>query len=119
MGARAYQQTMDSIADPKVSEAKVISAVTNGLERHAEEGRHSGPLRDYLIKNQKLWSALRSDLSSSDNTLPTDLKAKLVSLSLWVDRQTSAFLTGGGGISEIIAVNRSLAAGLCGNAGAR
>ncbi len=116
MGARAYQRTMESIADPKASEAKVISAVTSGIERHAGEGRHSGALKDYLVKNQKLWVALRSDLASSDNPLPTDLKARLVSLSLWVDRQISAFLAGDGGIEEIVAVNRSVVAGLSGQA---
>lgn len=118
MGARAYQRTMESIADPKVSEARVISAVTKGLERYAAEGRNSVPLREYLVKNQRLWVTLRNDLASSGNSLPTDLKARLVSISLWVDRQTSAFLTGHGGIEELVAVNRSLAAGLNGNAGA-
>lgn len=117
MGARAYQRTMDSIADPKASEAKVFSAVTNGLERFAEQGRHSSALQDYLVKNQKLWVAIRNDLSTEDNPLPTELKANLVSLSMWVERQTKEFLTGGGGIEEIIAVNRSVAAGLNGKKG--
>jgi len=114
MGARAYQQTMQSIAEPRDSEAKVFSAVTGGLERHKEEGRKSPLLKEWLARNQKLWNALRTNVSTTENQLPADLRARLLSLSMWVDRHTAAFLRGEAEIDDLIAVNRAVAAGLAG-----
>jgi len=117
MGAKAYEDTMRRIEDPKLSEARVFSAVTNGLERHASEGRTSENLKDYLAKNQRLWVNLRNAAAASDNQLPMDLRGRLVSLALWVDRYTSDILKGTGDVQDIISVNRSIMAGLTGATG--
>lgn len=113
-GIQAYKKTMEDISTPRDQEAKVISAITKGLERHAGEGPKSSSLKDYLVKNQRLWVAVRNDTGSEGNTLPQTLRAQLVSLSLWVERHTTSVLTGEGDVQELIEINRSLIAGLSG-----
>ena len=118
-GIQAYKKTMEDISSPRDQEAKVISAITKGLERHASEGPKSASLKDYLVKNQRLWVAVRNDTGSEGNTLPQALRAQLVSLSLWVERHTTSVLTGEGDVQELIDINRSLIAGLSGQAPAK
>ncbi len=50
-------------------------------------------LRERALKyNQLLWSIIQADVSERDNALPDELKANLMSLSIFVDRQTSKAL---------------------------
>lgn len=114
MGAKAYAETMRSIEDPKVSEAKIFTAVTRGLERHAGEGRKSENLKEYLAKNQKLWVAVKNMVSTTDNGLPEKLRGDLASIAIWVDKHTSSVLTGEGEVSDLISVNQSVMNGLMG-----
>lgn len=115
-GIEAYKQTMRDIQSPKDSEAKIISAITKGLARHASEGHKSAQLKDYLVKNQRLWVAVRNDTGSEGNLLPTDLRARLVSISMWVERHTASVLTGKDDVQELINVNQRVIAGLSGQA---
>ena len=43
-----------------------------------------------LKYNQLLWSIIQSDVSKEDNTLPEELKANLMSLSIFVDNPGAA-----------------------------
>lgn len=115
-GIEAYKKTENAIASPRDSEAKVISAVTKGLERHAAEGPKSASLKDYLVKNQRLWVAVRNDTASEGNTLPQALRAQLVSLSLWVEKHTALVLMGQGDVKDLIDINKNLIGGLSGQA---
>lgn len=115
-GIEAYKQTMRDIQSPKDAEAKIISAITKGLERHAPEGYKSSFLKDYLVKNQRLWVAVRNDTGSEGNSLPVALRAQLVSLSLWVERHTVSVLTGQADVQDLIDLNRRIIAGLSGEA---
>lgn len=42
-----------------------------------------------LKYNQLLWSIIQSDVSKKSNALPDEIKANLMSLSIFVDKQTS------------------------------
>jgi flagellar biosynthesis activator protein FlaF len=47
-----------------------------------------------------------------DNALPTDLKARLISLALWVQRYTPAVMGGTASPDPLIAVNKNILEGL-------
>lgn len=115
-GIEAYKKTEQVIASPRDSEAKVILAVNKGLERFAEEGPQSPSLKDYLLKNQRLWVAVRQDTASEGNSLPAALRAQLVSLSIWVEKHTIEVLKGAADVRDLIEVNNSLIGGLAGQA---
>ncbi len=42
-----------------------------------------------LKYNQLLWSIVQDDVSTKDNKLPDEIKANLMSLSIFVDKQTT------------------------------
>jgi len=46
-----------------------------------------------LTYNQLLWSIIQADVSEETNKLPDELKANLMSLSIFVDKQTTKGLS--------------------------
>ena len=56
-----------------------------GVNRIGKE-RTSQDFLDAIENNRRLWDTLRTDLESDSNWLAKDLKAKLISLALWVER---------------------------------
>ncbi|MHA6345251.1 flagellar biosynthesis regulator FlaF [Roseivivax sp. CAU 1761] len=125
MSIAAYKKTIRESETPRQIERRVMSTVTAEMERHAAfdaadlDGRRTilaGGLRSGLQDNQALWRALRTDLADDGNRLPAPLRAQLISISLWADRQSSQVMGGQAGLAALIEVNRRIAAGLAGQA---
>ena len=71
--------------------------------------------RAALSFNQNLWTLVQADLIEPTCTLPDDLKSDLLSLSLFVDRQTMAAVASpaaAGHLQPLIEIDRDVAAGL-------
>ena len=56
--------------------------------------------------------ALQSDLANEENRFPEELKANLISISLWVDKQTRAVMKGDAEVDTLISINRTIMEGL-------
>ncbi|MGR3452368.1 flagellar biosynthesis regulator FlaF [Pseudooceanicola sp.] len=123
MSVAAYKRTIRESESPRQIEARVFARITGDLTRHASdytaaptnEARArvlAGGLRAALMENQKLWIALRDDLASDGNGLPPQLRAQLLSIALWVERQTLQVVGGKPGLQPLIEVNQSILAGL-------
>lgn len=122
MSINAYKSTIRHSESPRQIERRILSRLTGALEAlvaydHAETTFQrleilSNGLRDALAENQKFWGELKYDLSLPENQLSPDLRAGLLSLALWVDRQTVAILGGQPGVANLVEVNRSIVAGL-------
>src|SRR6202035_5677201 len=69
-------------------------------------------LIDACFMNHQLWGALLADLALPQNALPDDLKARLISLALWVMRYTPSVMQGIASPDPLIAVNRNILDGL-------
>ena len=67
-----------------------------------------------LKYNQMLWSIVQADVSQSDNALPEELKANLMSLSIYVDKQTTKGLKSPDDelFDGLISINLNIAEGL-------
>ena len=67
-----------------------------------------------LTFNQTLWTLFQADLSGDGNALPDNLRDDLLSLSLFVDRQTILALGDPSPkhLDALIEINRNLARGL-------
>ncbi|MEM7694945.1 MAG: flagellar biosynthesis regulator FlaF [Pseudomonadota bacterium] len=62
---------------------------------------------------QKLWGFLIKDLSDPANDLPEDLRGNLISIGLWVLRETDAILAGKSqNWKGVIDINRTVREGL-------
>ncbi len=70
-----------------------------------------------LKYNQMLWSIVQADVSQSDNALPEELKANLMSLSIYVDKQTTKGLSNPSDelFDGLISMNLNIAEGLMEN----
>ncbi len=125
MSLAAYKKTIRESESPRQIERRILSRVTYDLTQTGQgydasetsEARLAilaGGLRDSLYENQKFWAAMRYDLSETTNALPDSLKASLISIALWVDRETSALMAGQGRLAALIEVNSNITAGLSG-----
>ena len=76
------------------------------------EDRSSQEFLDAVENNRRLWDTLRSDLESEKNWLEKDLKVKLVSLALWVERHSALVIESKGEVGPLIAVNQTIMEGL-------
>ncbi|MEE8393621.1 MAG: flagellar biosynthesis regulator FlaF, partial [Rhodospirillales bacterium] len=67
-----------------------------------------------LSFNRTLWTVLQADLADRDNPLPDDLKAQLMSLSIFVDRRTieAQAYPDQTRLTALIDIDRDMAAGL-------
>jgi flagellar biosynthesis activator protein FlaF len=71
-------------------------------------------LNEALRINQMIWTILQSELSKEDNPIPKQLKADLLSLSLFIDKRIFEVMAypSPEKLTTIININLNLAAGL-------
>ncbi len=79
------------------------------MEGKAKGGR---ALIDACFLNQQLWTALLVDLALPQNALPDDLKARLISIAIWIQRYTPHAMRGEVPVDPLISVNRNILEGL-------
>lgn len=111
-GYNAYTQVQNKTGDARDVEYRLLAKVTHDLQRAIENPKDFKLRISAALKNRDVWSALRLDLSNENNALPKELRASLVSLSLWIERETSDVIDGNGDIDALIEVNRNIMAGL-------
>ncbi|EAR51745.1 hypothetical protein OG2516_06766 [Oceanicola granulosus HTCC2516] len=127
MSIAAYKRTIRESETPRQIERRVLAQLTARLEDAAQAydtaataperiAILAGGLRDALAENVTVWLHFRYDLSSPANELPPALRVQLISLSLWIEKQTNRILGGGQGLVQLAAVNRSVVDGLAGRA---
>jgi flagellar protein FlaF len=117
MSLQAYQRTAQAAEDPKVTEYRLFGEVTRALMAAAETDATDFQTRiDALDWNRRLWTALASDCARPDNQLPELLRARIISLSLWVNRHSSAVMRREEDFRPLIEVNRLIMQGLSGAA---
>jgi flagellar biosynthesis activator protein FlaF len=113
MSIQAYQRTVAQAEPPRDTEYRVFGAVTSNLMRAQERGRADlRALNEALDQNRRLWTTLAQDCAQSGNALPEQVRAGVISLSLWVSRHSSAVMREGGDIGPLIDVNRMMMEGL-------
>src|SRR5258708_8747366 len=113
MSISAYRRRQEFAEKPRELERRAFSIVIGKLVGAKEQGGPS--LIDACYLNYQLWSTLQADLALPDNALPVDLKARLLSLSLWVQRYTPEVMRGTASADPLITVNKNILEGLTTN----
>lgn len=113
-GINVYQRAQKLAASPRAAEAAAFSKAVLLL---TQAGRRPGDYAVYakaLEFNRMLWTVLQADVADAANPLPDDVKGDLLSLSLFVDRQTVRALAepAPGNLAPLIEIDRNLARGL-------
>lgn len=115
----AYKRTIKQTATPRDVEYRLLAQVTAALMKAKElrEGSDRDPRRmaqimDALNWNNQVWDAFIEDAGTEGNMLPRELRAAIVSLGIWVTRETAMVSMGEGDIDALIAVNKAIMRGL-------
>ena len=124
MSLSAYKTTIKNTESPRDIERRILSQVTSGLEavKHLVDDLEpdqrkaaiTPDIRKALWDNQMFWITIKADLMAPENSLSGNVKADLISISLWIDKQTSEVMKGEGTIETLIEVNRNIINGLSG-----
>lgn len=114
MTLTAYQAARSRAETPRAAEYRLMSQIT-GEMMDAERGGYKGAmLMHSLHRNREMWSVFATDCGATGNGLPTELRAQIISLRLWVERFTSEVAAGRESIGDLIALNRTIMEGLRG-----
>ncbi|KQN90039.1 flagellar FlaF family protein [Sphingomonas sp. Leaf231] len=112
MSLNAYQQARTYSETPRAMEYRLVGDTTRDLVRAVEAGLTGIALMPVLHRNREMWSVFSMLCDDDRNALPVELRASIVSLAIWVDRHTSAVVRGKESPADLIAVNRTIMAGL-------
>lgn len=115
MGLQAYQQTAQRTEDSRSIEYRLFGQVTRALIVASEADPKDFATRiDALGWNRQMWSTLAGACSDEANALPQQVRANIISLSLFVSRHTSEVMKGDEDFSTLIDLNRMMMQGLGG-----
>jgi len=109
MSLQAYQTAATRAEPPRDAEYRLFGQVTRALIAASQADRFDFATRiDALDWNRRLWSVLAQDCSSSGNQLPVQVRANIISLSLWVGRHSSAVMRGEESFEDLIEINKMI-----------
>jgi flagellar biosynthesis activator protein FlaF len=115
MSLRAYQTAQRRAETPREIEYRLFGQVTRALMDAQHLPRHEIAKRmDAIDWNRRVWSFMAGDCLDDNNQLPDQLRASIVSLSLWVGRYSSEVMQKGADIEPLIDINRTIMQGLAG-----
>ncbi len=113
MSLKAYQTTAARAENPRQTEYRLFGQVTRALMEAEKMDRSLISERmDALDWNRRMWSALGVDCSVDGNGLPDQVRANIISLSIWVNKHTSLVMRNQGEIADLIDINRIIMQGL-------
>lgn len=114
MQRSAYAEILeDSPREARQRERAAIERAVEMLQAAQAKGRRSIEAIEALVYLHRLWSVLIEDLASPENNLPESLRADLISIGLWVMRESDLIrLEQSDNFGGIIEVMTSIAEGL-------
>jgi len=113
MSYQAYQRTSARAEDPRSTEYRLLGQVTRALMEVREIApREIRKRAEALDWNRRVWTAFAADCASPDNGLPETLRASIISLSIFISKETSTAMRGDGDIDTLIDLNRTVMQGL-------
>jgi flagellar protein FlaF len=77
----------DSVAYAKDRERQLLTRSIDMLAAAAAVGHNSMEAIEALHFTNRVWTTFVEDLGSSDNALPKELRANLISIGLWLLRE--------------------------------
>lgn len=117
MSLQAYTAATARAESPRDLEYRLFGQVTRALVHASTVDPSDLATRiDALDWNRRLWSTLAGDCSDSANALGAPMRAQIISLSLFINRHSSAVMRGEETFQDLIDINRMIMQGLSGGA---
>src|SRR6218665_1501857 len=115
MTLQAYKNTQRATEDPRGTEYRLFGPVTGALLDAKNSNAMGTALVEAIDWNRRMWRTLAADCMDDRNSLTEDLRAKIISISLWVSKYSRQVTRDKAPIAPLIEINRNIIAGL--NAG--
>ena len=112
MSLKAYQTTQKANETTSQTEYRLFSDVTRALLSAKDLPKLDVRLHDALHWNRQLWSTLATDCAIEGNMLPKQLRASIISISIWVGKYSSQVARGEEEIQALIDINKNIMEGL-------
>lgn len=112
MSLKAYQATQKANESTSQTEYRLFADVTRALIAAKEVSKLDVRLHDALHWNRQLWSTLATDCAVEGNMLPKQLRASIISISIWVGKYSSQVARGDETVQALIDINRNIMEGL-------
>jgi flagellar protein FlaF len=113
MSLQNVEKMAPETGNARGTEYRLFQEVTDRLVECEQHGMKDGTDFEKAVnRNCRLWSALKTDLTLQENQLPGDLKARLISIALWVEKHTDLVFDGKGEVEPLITVNQAIMEGL-------
>ncbi|PCI43589.1 MAG: flagellar FlaF family protein [Alphaproteobacteria bacterium] len=112
MSLKAYQTTQKANESKSQTEYRLFADVTRDLLAAENMSKLDRKLHDALHWNRQLWSTLATDCAVEGNMLPKQLRASIISISIWVSKYSSRVARGEEDIKALIDINRNIMEGL-------
>src|SRR6185369_10568748 len=106
MSISAYRRRHEVAEMPRELERRAFMTTIGKLMEGKEQGGKRLVEACYL--NQQLWTTLLVDLALPQNGLPEELRARLISIGIWVHRYSPAVMQGTASVEPLISVNRHI-----------
>ncbi len=116
MTLKAYQNTQRITEKPRETEYRLFGQVTGALISAKRDGLTGGPLAEAVDWNRRMWRTLAADCLDDRNQLPQEVRANIVSLSLFITRYSKDVTRKGAPLDPLIDINKSIMQGLQGAA---
>ncbi len=117
MAISGYQQTLKAVDTNRESATAEVDAIVLRQAADRLQKAQQSPAKDYfeetLLYNQLIWTVIQSEMTV-DNPLSPEIKANLVSLSIFVDKQTVKAIGTRDPelLNTLIDINRNISLGL-------
>jgi flagellar protein FlaF len=111
--SKAYGAITRHTDTPRHIEYLVFAQRTAALDAANRPGASFAERIHALHDNRELWMTLAFDAASENNALPDELRANIVNLAIWTQRETDRVKRGGVPLDDLVAINQSIMQGLC------
>ena len=112
MSLKAYKDAQVATEDPRTTEYRLFGQVTGALLNAKQANAAGTPLVEAVDWNRRLWRTLAADCMDDRNTLTQDVRAKIISLSLWVAKYSRNVTREKAPLDPLIEINRNIMQGL-------
>ncbi|MET0407025.1 MAG: flagellar biosynthesis regulator FlaF [Hyphomicrobium sp.] len=110
----SYEETLNESGSRQRENEREAIERSIALLRSAEKaGPQSREAVDAIIFLNRLWSFFLEDLAKSENGLPDDVRAKLISIGIWMLKEADAISNGKSrNFAALIDISNVIAEGL-------
>lgn len=111
---QAYQSSQKLGAGARQTEARALLESARRLSAVKDGTDDASEYHAALRLNWRLWTIIQADIASEENALPSEIKANVMSLSIFIDKHTVGALAepDNSKLDVLIEINRNIASGL-------